>query len=62
MFANNIKRMPLTENSNVVLMITARDLVEAFQKDYNATAMDWAGFELSVRIPSFSGFIMFTKE
>lgn len=33
MFANNIKRLPLTENNNIVSMITARDLVEAFQKD-----------------------------
>ncbi|HET7389211.1 MAG TPA: CBS domain-containing protein [Nitrososphaeraceae archaeon] len=33
MFASGIKRLPLTEDSNIVSIVTARDLVEAFQKD-----------------------------
>ena len=33
MFASGIKRLLLTENSNIVSIVTARDLVEAFQKN-----------------------------
>jgi signal-transduction protein with cAMP-binding, CBS, and nucleotidyltransferase domain len=31
MFANKIKRLPLTEGGRIKAMVTARDLVEAFQ-------------------------------
>lgn len=33
MFINNMKRLPLTEDGKIVSIVTARDLVEAFQKD-----------------------------
>jgi signal-transduction protein with cAMP-binding, CBS, and nucleotidyltransferase domain len=33
MFINNMKRLPLTEDGKIVSIITARDLVEAFQKN-----------------------------
>jgi len=32
MFANKIKRLPLTEDGRIKAMVTARDLVEAFQR------------------------------
>jgi CBS domain-containing protein len=32
MFSNNMKRLPLTEDGKIVSIVTARDLVEAFQK------------------------------
>jgi predicted transcriptional regulator len=33
MFINNMKRLPLTEDGKIVSIVTARDLVEAFQND-----------------------------
>lgn len=33
MFTNNMKRLPLTQDGKIVSIITARDLVKAFQKD-----------------------------
>ncbi len=33
MFAHKIKRLPLTKRERVVAMVTARDLVEAFQRE-----------------------------
>jgi CBS domain-containing protein len=32
MFSHKIKRLPLTKRDQVVAMVTARDLVEAFQR------------------------------
>jgi CBS domain-containing protein len=32
MLANKIKRLPLTKRGRIVAMVTARDLVEAFQR------------------------------
>ena len=33
MFINNMKRLPLTQDGKIVSIVTARDLVEAFQMD-----------------------------
>ena len=33
MFINNMKRLPLTQDDKIVSIVTARDLVEASQKD-----------------------------